>query len=68
MKALMQYQKRKCEAALDKMCNPASKVNIEDRISTKSSQKQKRIEANFIENFSFFIFHLFLRKKHVILN
>jgi hypothetical protein len=32
------------------MCNTASKVNIEERISAKPSQKQKRIEANFIEN------------------
>ena len=42
--------KRKCEASLDKMCNTVSKVNIDDQISTKPSQKQKRIEATSIEN------------------
>ena len=32
------------------MCNTVSKVNTDDQISTKPSQKQKRIEAISIEN------------------
>jgi hypothetical protein len=32
------------------MCNTVSKINIDDQISTKPSQKHKRIEATSIEN------------------